>query len=43
VSTKLKVKPDDKFEYFECVPAPEDMPEAAFEDFDEFPEDLEPV
>jgi type IV secretion system protein VirD4 len=46
VSTKLKVKPDEQYEYFEFVPAPEEMPEEALEDFEsvnEYPEDLEPV
>jgi type IV secretion system protein VirD4 len=52
VSTKLKVKPDDQYEYFEYLPTPEEMPDAALEDYQpddsavdtEYdPEDLEPV
>jgi type IV secretion system protein VirD4 len=43
VSTKLNVKPDEQYEYFEFVQTPEEMPDAALEDFVEYPEDLEPV
>jgi type IV secretion system protein VirD4 len=38
--TRLKVKPDEQFAYFEFVPADEEMPDGLFDDF---PEDLEPV
>ena len=43
VSTKLKVKPDDEYEFFEYVPSDDEMPEEAFEDFEDYPEDLEIV
>jgi len=43
VSTKLSLKPDDEFEIFEHIPTNEEMPEEVFDDFDDFPEDLEPV
>jgi type IV secretion system protein VirD4 len=46
VSTKLKVKPDEEYEYFEFTPTDTDaeMPEQAIDDFtDDFPEDLEPI
>jgi len=55
VSTRLKVNPDEEYAYFEYVPADDDMPEAAFgdfqspdaidepDDFEEYPEDLEPI
>jgi len=41
VSTKLKVNPDEEYQYFECEASDEEMPEEALGDFD--PEDLEPV
>jgi type IV secretion system protein VirD4 len=40
VNRKLKVKPDEPYEFFECVTQDEEMPEGAFDDF---PVDLEPV
>jgi type IV secretion system protein VirD4 len=44
VSTKLKIKPDDKYQYFEYAVPDEDIPEEAFDDFESFdPEDLEPL
>ncbi len=43
VSAKMKVKPDEPYEYFAYTPAPEDMPDEAMDDFTEYPEDLEPV
>ena len=46
VSTKLKVKPDEQYEYMEYAQPDEDMPMEAFGDFDNagvFPEDLEPI
>jgi type IV secretion system protein VirD4 len=46
IKIKLKVKPDEEYEYFEYVPPDEEMPEEAFEDFSDyidFPEDLEIV
>ena len=42
MSTKLKVKIDEEFEILEYE-APEDMPDDALEDFEEYPEDLEPI
>ena len=42
VSRRLKVKPDEQYEYFEYTPD-EEMPIEAFEDFTEYPVDLEPV
>jgi type IV secretion system protein VirD4 len=44
VSTKLKVKPDEEYTYFEHTEVDEEMPQEAFDDFnDDFPEDLEPL
>jgi type IV secretion system protein VirD4 len=46
VSTKLKVKADEEYEYFEYSPPETDveMPVEAIDDFtDDFPEDLEPL
>jgi len=44
VSTNLKVKPDEMYQYFEHGQADEEMPEEAFDDFAGFdPEDLEPM
>jgi type IV secretion system protein VirD4 len=43
VSAKLKVKDDEEYEFFEYVPPEEEMPEEAFDDFTDYPEDLEPV
>jgi type IV secretion system protein VirD4 len=46
VSTNLKVKPDEQFEYSKYDQPDEEMPEEAFSDFDDFepnPEDLEPI
>jgi type IV secretion system protein VirD4 len=45
VSTKLKVKPDEEYEYFEFTPPETDteMPIEAIDDFTEYPEDLEPL
>ena len=40
---KLRVKPDDQFEMFEHDPTEEEPPEDIFDDFGEYPEDLEPV
>jgi len=40
VSRKLKVKPDEKYEYFEYEPPEDELPDEAFDDF---PVDLEPV
>ena len=40
VNRKLKVKPDEEYEYFEYVAPEDELPEEAFEDF---PVDLEPV
>jgi type IV secretion system protein VirD4 len=55
VSTRLNVKPDEQYEFFELVPSG-GMPESALEDFEpldgsggesdgfeEYPEDLEPI
>ena len=42
VSTKLKVKPDEEYDYSEYDPG-EEMPDGALEDFGEYPEDLEPI
>jgi len=51
ISTKLKIKPDDEMEYFEHIPADDEMPDEVFGGFidyedretDDFAEDLEPV
>ena len=55
ISTRLKVDPDEKYAYHECEDADEEMPEEAFDDFqqpddadggdgyDDYPEDLEPI
>jgi len=43
VSTKLKVKSDEEYEFFEDSTIYEEMPEEAFEDFEDYPEDLEIV
>jgi type IV secretion system protein VirD4 len=43
VSTRLKVKPDEQYEFFEYTPTDEEMPDEAFEDFPDYGEDLEPV
>jgi type IV secretion system protein VirD4 len=44
VSTKLKVNPDEEYQYFECEASDEEMPEEALGDFGNFDsEDLEPV
>jgi len=43
VSTRLKVKPDEQYEFFEYEASGDDMPDEAFDDFEEYPEDLEPV
>ena len=55
VSRRLKVKPDEQFEFLDYVPADEDMPEEAFGDYqppgetgadsfeDVYHEDLEPI
>jgi type IV secretion system protein VirD4 len=56
VSTRLRIKPDDEYEFFEYVPPDDDLPEEALEDFqtrsepayeaddfEDYPEDLEPV
>jgi type IV secretion system protein VirD4 len=43
VSTKLAVKPDEEYEYFEYDPPDEEMPDEAFDDFGDVPEDLEPI
>ena len=40
VNRKLKVKPDEEYEYFEYVAPDDDLPDEAFNDF---PMDLEPV
>ena len=56
VSTRLKVKADEEYTIHEYAPPDEDMPEAAFgdfqtggempdesDDFNDYPEDLEPI
>jgi len=43
LNRKLKVKLDDEYEVFEYEPEVEDIPEDVFDDFDDFPEDLEPL
>jgi len=40
VNRKLKVKPDEEYEFFECVTNDGEMPDGMFDDF---PVDLEPV
>ena len=48
VSTKLKVNPDEEYDFLEYAPPDVEMPVEAFGDFsghdaqDEYPEDLEP-
>jgi type IV secretion system protein VirD4 len=44
VSTKLKVKPDEEYEFYDCTLPDYEMPEEAFDDFGGFdPDDLEPI
>jgi len=43
LSTKLKVNPNEEFNYGEYVSEDEEIPQAALDDFEDFPEDLEPV
>jgi len=43
VSTKLVIKPDEEYEYFEYDPPDEEMPDEVFDDFGDMPEDLEPI
>ena len=44
VSTKLKINPTDEYTYFEYAPPDEDIPQEAFDDFENFdPDDLEPI
>jgi len=40
LNRRLKVKPDDQFEYHDCGVFDEEMPDAMFDDY---PVDLEPV
>ncbi|MDL2232146.1 type IV secretory system conjugative DNA transfer family protein [Ruminococcaceae bacterium OttesenSCG-928-L11] len=40
ISTRLRVKPDEQYEFMEYTPSDEEMPEEVYEDF---PIDLEPV
>jgi type IV secretion system protein VirD4 len=42
VSRQLRIKPDDEFELFEYI-ADDEFPEGLFDDFDDYPEDLEIV
>jgi type IV secretion system protein VirD4 len=43
VSTELIVKPDEEYDYDEFMQPDEEMPDKAFDDFEGYPEDLEPV
>lgn len=45
VSARLKVKPDEKYEFFEFASVEDsaEMPDEAYEDFPDFEEDLEPI
>jgi type IV secretion system protein VirD4 len=40
INRKLKVKPDENYEFYDCTPQDDELPDEAFEDFGE---DLEPV
>jgi type IV secretion system protein VirD4 len=42
VSTSIKVRPSEPFEFVEIV-VDEEMPDDALHDFEDFPEDLEPI
>jgi len=43
VSSKLKVKHDEEYEFFEYDADSEEMPDEVFDDSEDFPEDLEPI
>ncbi|MCL2853898.1 MAG: hypothetical protein FWE20_12905, partial [Defluviitaleaceae bacterium] len=52
IKKRLKVKPTEEYEYFEYIPADEEMPQEALSDFGnfdeveiftDFPDDLEPI
>ena len=40
VSTKLRVKPTEQYEFYECEAVDDELPDEAYEDF---PVDLEPI
>ena len=43
VSTGLKVKFDEEYDFVDCGTAGDDMPDEAYGGFEDYPDDLEPV
>ena len=43
ITRRLRIKPDDQYEVYECDVVDDEIPDDYFTDFDDFPEDLEPL